>query len=89
MQAGLLSREMPNWGADVVHETEGNITGGVRREPSVDPARSENHGMYGVFMRENREGPLPIRPVDRWAGRSGNAEAVSLGCTGMGSRMVP
>lgn len=24
---------------------------------SVDPARSENQGMYGVFMRENREGP--------------------------------
>lgn len=88
MQAGLLSREMPNWGADVVHETEGHIANGVSRESLVDPARSENHGMYGVFMRENREGPSPTRPVDRWVGRSGNAEAVSLGCTGMGSRMV-
>ncbi len=49
------------------------------REPLGDPARSENHGMYGIFMRENRESPSPARPVDRWAGRSGNATAVSLG----------
>jgi hypothetical protein len=76
-------------GADVVQETEGHIAGGVSRESSVDPARSEIQGMHGVFMRENREGPSPARPVDRWAGRSGNAEAVILGCTGMGSRMVP
>ena len=27
------------------------------REPSVDPARSENQGMYGTSMRENREIP--------------------------------
>jgi RNA-directed DNA polymerase len=45
----------------------------------VGPARSENHGMYGTSMRENREVPLsPVR-VDHRAGRSGNAEAVRLG----------
>ena len=87
--AGLLSREMPNWGADVVHETEGHTAGGVMRESSVDPTRSEIQGMYGIFMRENREGPSPTRPVDHWVGRPGNAETVSLGWTGMGSRMVP
>ena len=29
------------------------------REPSGDPARSENQGMYGTSMRENRESPCP------------------------------
>jgi hypothetical protein len=48
-------------------------------ESPVDPARSENHGMYGTSMRENREVPLsPVR-VDLRAGRPGNAEAVRLG----------
>ena len=36
-------------------QAEGNIVGGAMREPSADPARSENQGMCGVFMRENRE----------------------------------
>jgi hypothetical protein len=48
------------------------------REPSADPARSENQGMYGISMRENREVPSSARPADHRAGRSGNAEAVSL-----------
>jgi RNA-directed DNA polymerase len=29
------------------------------REPLVDPAWSEIHGMYGTSMRENREVPCP------------------------------
>ena len=34
------------------------------RELPAGPARSENQGMYGTFMRENREGPfLPVRLV--------------------------
>ena len=57
------------------------------RESPVDPARSENQGMHGVFMRENREGPSFVRSADRWVDRSGNAKAVSLGW--MGSRMAP
>jgi RNA-directed DNA polymerase len=44
--------------------SEGNIAGGVRRESPVGPARSENQGMYGIFMRENREVPLLVRRVD-------------------------
>ena len=44
-----------------------------------DPARSGIHGMYGIFMRENREGPRPPVQLITGAGRSGNAEAVSLG----------
>ncbi|MGH3280059.1 MAG: hypothetical protein ACRDNW_13110 [Trebonia sp.] len=43
---------------------EGNIAGGAKREPLVGPARSENQGMYGTFMRENRESPcLPARLI--------------------------
>ena len=84
-----MSREIVIWGAHVVQEAEGYIAGGVMREPSADPARSEIQGMHEVFMRENRESPSLARSVDHWAGRSGNAKAVSLGCTGMGSRTVP
>jgi hypothetical protein len=30
----------------------------------VDPARSQNQGMYGTFMRENRESRcLPVRLI--------------------------
>jgi RNA-directed DNA polymerase len=42
---------------------EGNISGGVRREPPEDPARSKNHGMYGISVRENRESPPDVRPM--------------------------
>jgi hypothetical protein len=38
---------------------EGNTAVGVMREPPADPARSENQGMYGTSMRENRESPCP------------------------------
>jgi hypothetical protein len=48
--------------------SEGNIAGGVMRESPADPARSENQGMYGIFMRENRESPCP--PVQLIAGRA-------------------
>ena len=37
------------------------------RELSTDPARSENQGMYGTSMRENREIPHPpIRVISGW-----------------------
>jgi hypothetical protein len=37
------------------------------RESSADLARSENHGMYGIFMRENREVPgSPIPLIMGW-----------------------
>jgi len=55
-------------GADVVGNTEGCIVDGVMRESSADPARSVNHGMYGISMRENREVPPP--PIRLIAGRA-------------------
>jgi hypothetical protein len=55
-------------GADAVQEVEGNIAGGVMREPLAGPARSENQGMYGTSVRENRESPCP--PVRLVSGRA-------------------
>jgi RNA-directed DNA polymerase len=52
-------------GADTVTDVEGNTEDGARREPSEDPARSENQGMYGNSMRENRESPPFARPPIR------------------------
>jgi hypothetical protein len=49
------------------------------REPLAGSARSQNQGMYGTFMRENRESPCPPAWLVTRAGRSGNAEVVSLG----------
>jgi hypothetical protein len=43
------------------------------------PARSQDQGMCGTFMRENRESPCPPAWLGTRPGRSGNAEAVSLG----------
>jgi hypothetical protein len=79
VQAGLLSREIKEFGVLTrLTDAEGNIADGAMRESSGDPARSENHGMYGIFMCENREIPRLARRCDGRAGRSGNAEAVSL-----------
>jgi hypothetical protein len=47
---------------------EGNIAGGVIREPLAGPARSENQGMWGTSVRENRESPCP--PVRLVSGRA-------------------
>ena len=59
MQAGLLNREMAIRGAHAVPIAEGSTAGGVIRESPAGPARSENQGMYGTSMRENRESPCP------------------------------
>jgi hypothetical protein len=48
-----------NPGDCAVSIAEGNTAGGVMRESPADPARSENQGMYGTSMRENRESPCP------------------------------
>ena len=48
---------------------EGNTTDGDKRESPVDATESENHGMCGSSMRENRETPRPPLPnggVGRW-----------------------
>ena len=46
-------------GAHAVSLAEGNTAGGAMRESPADPARSENQGMYGTSMCENRESPCP------------------------------
>ena len=43
------------------NEAEGNIAGGAIASRPVDPARSKNLCMHGIFMRENRE--IPRSPV--------------------------
>jgi len=64
-----LSREIKEVGVPTpLNRSEGNIAGGVMRESSADPARSENLCMYGIFMRENREIPRsPVRLMAGWA----------------------
>ena len=69
VQAGLLSREIKEFGVPTsLARAEGNIAGGAMREPSGDPAWSENQGMCGIFMRENRE--IPRSPVPLITGRA-------------------
>jgi hypothetical protein len=64
-----LSREIKEVGVpSLLYNAEGNIAGGVIRESPVDPARSENLCMYGIFMRENRE--IPRSSVRVMAGRT-------------------
>ena len=69
MQAGLLSREITEFGVPTPSpEAEGNIGGGVIASRWSDPARSENLCMYGISMRENRE--IPRSPVRVITGRA-------------------
>ena len=48
-------------GADAVYGSGRQHRQERYRELLADPARSENHGMYGTSMRENRE--VPRSPV--------------------------
>jgi RNA-directed DNA polymerase len=66
-------------GAGAVQEVEGNIVGGVIREPLAGPARSWEPGhVRNLHAREPGE-PVPARLPDQLAGRPGNAKAVILG----------
>lgn len=56
------------WGADAVYGCGRQHRQQRYRELLVGPARSENQGMYGTFMRENREVPCP--PVRVITGRA-------------------
>ncbi len=56
-------RNQDDRGADIVSCMEGNTNGGAMRELPEDPARSENHGMHGISMHENREVPRPSAGV--------------------------
>ena len=55
-------------GADVVYKIGRQHRQQRYRELLVGPARSENHGMHGTSMRENRE--VPRSPVGLIAGRA-------------------
>ena len=69
MQAGLLSREINKIGVPtLLFKAEGDIAGGVMRESSGGPARSENLCMYGISVRENRG--IPRSPVPLIMGRA-------------------
>ena len=68
MQAGLLSREISVPECPHGPECGRQYRQQRYREPLAGSARSENHGMYGTFMRENRESPWP--PVRRISGRA-------------------
>src|ERR1700752_2139708 len=46
-------------GADAVYESGRQHCQQRHRELLAGPARSENQGMDGTFMREKREGPRP------------------------------
>ena len=65
-------------GADAVERSGRQHRRQRYRELPSDPARSKNLCMHGVSMRENREIPHSPARVDRRAGRSGKAKAVSL-----------
>ena len=51
-------------GADVVYGNGRQHRQQRYRELLAGPARSENHGMHGTSMRENREVPTLARRVD-------------------------
>jgi len=55
-------------GADVVYGIGRQHCQQRYRELLAGPARSENHGMYGTSMRENRE--VPRSPVGLITGRA-------------------
>ena len=55
-------------GADAVYGSGRQHRQQRYRELLAGPARSENQGMYGTFMRENREVPCP--PVRVITGRA-------------------
>ena len=57
VQAGLLSREIRSPGCRRCQKSGRQHRWWRSRELLADPARSENHGMYGTSMRENREIP--------------------------------
>jgi len=70
-------------------DAEGNIVGSVIRELSTDPARSENLGMHGVSMRENREVPRSPVPADGAPPRMGRGVAYRLGSRVAQERLRP
>jgi len=69
-RAGRAMEPRNHWirGADVVHENGRPHRQQRFRELLTDPARSENHCMYGTSLRENRE--ISCSPVRVITGRA-------------------
>ena len=89
VRAGLLSREINQFGVPTLVPSGGRQYRWRRyRESLADPARSENLGTHGSLHAREPGGPVVTRPGG-WAGREGNAEAVSPRCTIVGSQTVP
>jgi len=61
-------RNQSFWGADAVSLGGRQHRRRRYRESPAGPARSENLGMHGIFMRENRE--IPRSPVREMVGRA-------------------
>ena len=55
-------------GADAVYGSGRQHRQRRYRESLAGPARSENQGMYGTSMHENREIPPLAHLVDHWGG---------------------
>src|SRR2546429_8435205 len=55
-------RNLNDRGADAVQEVEGNIVGGVIREPLAGPARAAGQGKGGTPVPEDRGRPGPAVP---------------------------
>jgi len=67
VQAGLLSREIRSPGCRRCQKSGRQHRWWRSRKLLADPVRSENHGMYGTSMRENRE--IPCLPAWLITGR--------------------
>ena len=61
-------RNQSFWGADAVSLGGRQHRRRRYRESPAGPARSENLGMHGIFMRENRE--IPRSPAREMVGRA-------------------
>lgn len=80
VQARLWSREINEFGVPTLSKRrKATSLAALLRESSGGPARSENQGMYVSLHVREPGGPMLACHADHAAGRSGNAEAVSLG----------
>src|SRR5467141_2965998 len=80
VQAGLLSREINEFGVLTLSKRrKATLLMALCASRRRAPRGRRTRACTSMFMGENREVPRLARGLDQWAGRSGNAEAVSLG----------